>query len=180
MAGSLNKVMLIGNVGADPEIRDLDANRSVANLRIATSNSWTDKQTGEKKEQTHWHSIVVWVDGLVGIIEKYVKKGSRIYVEGELQTRKWQDKDGNDRYSTEVVLTGFDAKLLLLDKREGGGERDPNGNADRPGNQSGGGYADQSGGGRQAQQRQQRGEQQGRNPDETRSFSRDLDDEIPF
>lgn len=180
MAGSLNKVMLIGNVGADPEIRDLDANRSVANLRIATSNSWTDKQTGEKKEQTHWHSVVVWVDGLVGIIEKYVKKGSRIYVEGELQTRKWQDQEGKDRYSTEVVLTGFDAKLLLLDKREGGGERDPNGNADRPGN-NGGSYGEQSGGGRQSQQRQQRGEQQQQQQQsQGGGFSRDLDDEIPF
>src|SRR5690606_24091918 len=108
--GSLNKVQLIGHVGADPEIRDLNDQRSVANFRIATSNSWKDKQTGEKKEQTQWHSIVVWVDGLVGIVEKYVKKGSRIYVEGELQTRKWQDQNGNDRYSTEVVLTGFDAK----------------------------------------------------------------------
>lgn len=154
MSGSLNKVQLIGHVGADPEIRDLNDQRSVANFRIATSNSWKDKQTGEKKEQTQWHSIVVWVDGLVGIVEKYVKKGSRIYVEGELQTRKWQDQNGNDRYSTEVVLTGFDAKLLLLDRREGGGERDPNGNADRPGNSSGS----------QSQS----------------NSSSDLDDEIPF
>lgn len=157
MAGSLNKVTLIGHVGADPEIRDLDASRSVANFRVATSNSWKDKQTGEKKEVTQWHSIVVWVDGLVAIIEKYVKKGSRVYVEGELQTRKWQDQNGNDRYSTEVVLTGFDAKLLLLDKREGGGDRDQNGNADRPGNGEG----------------QQRSHGGG-------GTSRMIDDEIPF
>lgn len=168
MAGSLNKVMLIGHVGADPEVRDLQSGSAVANLRIATSNSWKDKQTGEKKEVTHWHSIVVWVDGLIEVIEKYVKKGSRLYIEGELQTRKWQDQNGNDRYSTEVVLTGFDAKLILLDKREGGG--DQNGNSDRPGNRSGG-YGEQSGGGRQ------RGEQK---QQEQQNFSRDLDDEIPF
>lgn len=143
MAGSLNKVMLIGNVGNDPEIRNLDAARSVANFNIATSQSWKDKATGEKKEVTQWHRIVVWVDGMIGVIEKYVKKGSKIYIEGELQTRKWQDQDGKDRYSTEVVLTGFDAKLVLLGDGGGGKASDPNSNADRPGNKS---YADQSGG----------------------------------
>jgi single-strand DNA-binding protein len=161
MAGSLNKVMLIGNVGADPEIRNLDANRSVANFSIATSQSWKDKQTGEKKEVTQWHRIVVWVDGMIGVIEKYVKKGSKIYVEGELQTRKWE-KDGVDHYTTEVVLTGFDAKLVLLGDGGGGKASDPNGNAERPGNKS---YAEQSGGMARDKQAQ---------------TQRELDDEIPF
>lgn len=136
MAGSLNRVSLIGNCGADPEIRSVGDGR-VANLRIATSESWKDKNTGEKKERTEWHSVVVWNDGLVGVIEKYVSKGSKVYVEGELQTRKWQDKDGKDRYSTEVVLTGFGGKLVLLGDGGGGRQSDPNDNASRA--QSGGG-----------------------------------------
>lgn len=135
MAGYLNKVTIIGNVGNDPEFRDLTTSQRVANLSIATTESWKDKSSGEKKERTEWHRVTVWNDGLVSVIEKYVKKGSKIYVEGQLQTRKWQDKDGKDRYTTEVVLTGFDAKLILLG--EGGGGRsmsDPNDNASRPGN----------------------------------------------
>lgn len=125
---SVNKVTLLGNVGADPEIRSMQNGSRVANLRIATSESWKDKQTGEKKERTEWHSVVVWNDGLVGVIERYVRKGSKLYVEGQLQTRKWQDQSGNDRYSTEVVLQGFGGSLVLLgdtrgnnDNRDGGG-----------------------------------------------------------
>lgn len=130
MAGSLNRVTLIGNLGADPEIRNVGDGR-VANMRIATSESWKDKNTGEKKERTEWHSIVVWNDGLVGVIEKYCRKGGKVYVEGELQTRKWE-KDGVDRYSTEVVLTGFNGKLVLLGDGGGGSRQsDPNDNASR-------------------------------------------------
>jgi single-strand DNA-binding protein len=118
---SLNEVNLIGNLGADPEVRDAGSSR-VANLRIATSESWTEKSTGERKERVDWHSVVVWGDGLVGVVEKYLHKGSKVYVSGKLQTRKWTDKDGQDRYSTEVVLQGFDAKLIMLDGKQAGGE----------------------------------------------------------
>jgi len=127
MAGSLNRVQLIGNVGADPEIRSVNSGK-VANFRIATSETWKDKNTGEKKERTEWHSIVVWNDGLVGVIEKYVKKGSKVMIEGQLQTRKWE-KDGVDRYTTEVVLQGFGGSLLLLGDGGGGGRPPP---ADQP------------------------------------------------
>lgn len=114
MAGSVNKVVLLGNVGRDPEIRSLNNGSRVANLSVATSETWRDKQSGERKERTEWHRVTVWGDGLVGVIEKYVSKGSRIYLEGELQTRKWQDQSGADRYSTEVVLNGLGSKLVLL------------------------------------------------------------------
>ena len=117
---SLNKVQLIGNVGADPEIRSMSSGSKVANLRIATSESWKDKATGERKEKTEWHSVVVWNDGLVGVIERYVSKGSKLFIEGQLQTRKWQDQSGADRYSTEVVLQGFGGSLILLDGPRGG------------------------------------------------------------
>lgn len=144
MAGSLNKVMLIGNLGADPEVKNLASGQAVANMSIATSNSWKDKASGEKREVTQWHRVVVWNDGLVSVIEKYVKKGSKVYVEGELQTRKWQDQDGKDRYATEVVLSGFDAKLVLLGDNGGGSRQsDPNQNASRPGNAGGAGVDDE-------------------------------------
>jgi single-strand DNA-binding protein len=115
MAGSVNKVILVGNVGADPEIRRTQSGSAIANLRIATSESWRDKNTGEKRERTEWHSVVVFTEGLVKVVEQYVKKGSKLYIEGQLQTRKWQDQSGNDRYSTEVVLQGFNAVLTMLD-----------------------------------------------------------------
>jgi len=121
MAGSVNKVILIGNLGADPEIRRTQDGRPIANLRIATSESWRDKTTGERKEKTEWHRVVVFNEGLCKIIEQYLKKGSKVYLEGALQTRKWQDKDGQDRYSTEVVLQGFNSQLTMLDTRGGGG-----------------------------------------------------------
>jgi single-strand DNA-binding protein len=114
MAGSVNKVILVGNVGADPEIRSTQAGKRVANMRIATSDSWTDKESGEKRERTAWHTIVCFSDGLVGVIEKYVQKGAKVYVEGQSQTRKWADKGGNDRYSTEVVIQGFGGGLQIL------------------------------------------------------------------
>ena len=121
MAGSVNKVILIGNLGADPEIRRTQDGRPIANLRIATSESWRDKNTGERKEKTEWHRVVIFNEGLCKIVEQYLKKGSKVYIEGALQTRKWQDKDGQDRYSTEVVLQGFNSSLTMLDGRGGGG-----------------------------------------------------------
>jgi single-strand DNA-binding protein len=121
MAGSVNKVILIGNLGADPEIRRTQDGRPIANLRIATSESWRDKTTGERKEKTEWHRVVIFNEGLCKIAEQYLKKGSKVYLEGALQTRKWQDKDGQDKYSTEVVLQGFNSSLTMLDGRSGGG-----------------------------------------------------------
>ena len=117
MVGSVNKVILLGNLGRDPEIRSMQSGSKMATFSIATSKRWKDKNTQEQKEKTSWHNIVVFGDGLVDIVEKYVKKGSQLYVEGELQTRKWQDQDGNDRYSTEVILQGFNSNLTLLDSR---------------------------------------------------------------
>ena len=117
MVGSVNKVILLGNLGKDPEIRSMSSGNKVASFSIATSKRWKDKATQEQKDRTSWHNIVVFGDGLVGIVEKYVKKGSKIYVEGELQTRKWQDQAGNDRYTTEVVLQGYNCNLTLLDSR---------------------------------------------------------------
>ena len=121
MAGSVNKVILIGNLGADPEIRRTQDGRPIANLRVATSESWRDKTTGERKEKTEWHRVVIFNEGLCKIVEQYLKKGSKVYLEGALQTRKWQDKDGQDRYSTEVVLQGFNSQLTMLDRAGGGG-----------------------------------------------------------
>ena len=117
MSGSVNKVILLGNLGKDPEIRSMSSGNKVASFSIATSKRWKDKATQEQKDKTSWHNIAVFGDGLVGIVEKYVKKGSKIYVEGELQTRKWQDQAGNDRYTTEVVLQGYNCNLTLLDSR---------------------------------------------------------------
>lgn len=115
MAGSVNKVIIIGNLGQDPEVRSFQNGGKVANLRIATSESWKDKQTGEKKERTEWHTVAIHGDGLVGVAERYLRKGSKVYLEGQLATRKWQDQSGNDRYSTEVVLRGPGANLTMLD-----------------------------------------------------------------
>ena len=121
MAGSVNKVILIGNLGADPEIRRTQDGRPIANLRVATSESWRDKTTGERREKTEWHRVVIFNEGLCKIVEQYLKKGAKVYLEGALQTRKWQDKEGHDRYSTEVVLQGFNSTLTMLDGRSGGG-----------------------------------------------------------
>ena len=117
MVGSVNKVILLGNLGRDPEIRSMQSGAKMASFSIATSKRWKDRNTQEQKENTSWHNIVVFGDGLVDIVEKYVKKGAKIYVEGELQTRKWQDKDGNDRYTTEIILQGYNSNLTLLDSR---------------------------------------------------------------
>ena len=121
MAGSVNKVILIGNLGADPEIRRTQDGRPIANLRIATSESWRDKATGERKEKTEWHRVVIFSEGLCKIVEQYLKKGSKVYIEGQLQTRKYNDKDGVEKYSTEVVLQNFNSTLTMLDTRGGGG-----------------------------------------------------------
>jgi single-strand DNA-binding protein len=121
MAGSVNKVILIGNLGADPEIRRTQDGRPIANLRIATSETWRDKTSGERKEKTEWHRVVIFSEGLCKVAEQYLKKGSKIYLEGQLQTRKWQDQSGQDKYSTEVVLQGFNAVLVMLDGRAGSG-----------------------------------------------------------
>jgi len=126
MAGSVNKVILIGNLGADPEIRRTQDGRPVANLRLATSDSWKDKTTGERREKTEWHRVVIFNENLCRIAEQYLKKGSKVFIEGALQTRKWQDQSGQDRYSTEVVLQGFRGELTLLDRAgssgSGGGD----------------------------------------------------------
>ncbi|MEM7068099.1 MAG: single-stranded DNA-binding protein [Pseudomonadota bacterium] len=162
MAGSVNKVILVGNLGADPEIRRTQDGRPIANLSIATSESWRDRNTGERREKTEWHRVVVFNEGLCKVIEQYVKKGSKVYLEGQLQTRKWQDNEGKDRYTTEIVLQGFNSNLTMLDGRgdnQGGG-------GNFGGSSGGGGSFGQSG------------------PSGGGSFggpsSGDIDDEIPF
>jgi len=121
MAGSVNKVILVGNLGADPDIKRTQDGRPIANLSIATSDTWRDKNTGERKEKTEWHRVVIFNEGLCKVAEQYLKKGAKVYIEGALQTRKWQDKDGKDKYSTEVVLQGFNSTLTMLDSRSSGG-----------------------------------------------------------
>ncbi|RIK88358.1 MAG: single-stranded DNA-binding protein [Hyphomicrobiales bacterium] len=170
MAGSVNKVILVGNLGADPEIRRLNSGDPVVNLRIATSETWRDKMSGERREKTEWHNVVIFNDNLAKVAEQYLKKGMKVYVEGQLQTRKWQDQTGNDRYTTEVVLQKFRGELQMLDARgEGGGGQ--------VGYERGGGY---QGGGRgsdfgQSGPAEERGRGGGGG-----GYSRDLDDEIPF
>ena len=139
MAGSLNKVMLIGNLGADPEIRSFQNGGKVANLRVATTETWKDRNTGERQERTEWHTVAIFSEGLVGVVERFLRKGSKVYIEGQLQTRKWQDQSGNDRYSTEVVIRGMNGTLTMLDGAQGGG----GGNRGAGG---GGGHWDQGGG----------------------------------
>jgi single-strand DNA-binding protein len=121
MGGSVNKVILIGNLGADPEIRRTQDGRPIVNLRVATSETWRDKNSGERKERTEWHRVVIFNENICKVAEQYLKKGSKIYLEGQLQTRKWQDQSGQDRYSTEVVLQGFNSQLTMLDRAGGGG-----------------------------------------------------------
>ena len=144
MAGSLNKVMLIGNLGRDPEVRTFGNGGKVCNLRIATSETWKDRNTGERREKTEWHSVAVFSEGLVRVCEQYLRKGSKVYIEGQLQTRKWQDQSGADRYSTEVVLQGFGSTLTMLDGRGEGG-----GGGGFGGGQGGGDYGGGYGGGNQ-------------------------------
>lgn len=158
MAGSINKVILVGNLGADPEVRATQDGREIANLRIATSESWKDRNTGERKEKTEWHRVVIFSEALVRVAREYLKKGSKVYIEGQLQTRKWTNKDGVEQYSTEVVLQGFNANLTMLDGPAGRSERSGAGDY----GQSGGNY------GGNAQ------------PQRARVAEAELDDEIPF
>lgn len=132
MAGSVNKVILVGNLGADPEIRTFPNGGKVANLRIATSEQWKDRSTGERRERTEWHRVAIMSEGLVNVVERYLKKGAKVYIEGQIETRKWQDQSGQDRYSTEIVLRGFNSTLTMLDGRgdsggSSGGGRDQGG-----------------------------------------------------
>jgi single-strand DNA-binding protein len=167
MAGSVNKVILIGNLGADPEIRRTQDGRPIANLRVATSESWRDKTTGERREKTEWHRVVIFNEGLCKIVEHYLKKGSKVYLEGALQTRKWQDKEGQDRYSTEVVLQGFNSQLTMLDTKGGGGSAGASDSSD-----SDFGDRGPSGGSSAARERK---------PAMAGTAKRDdMDDEIPF
>ncbi len=161
MAGSVNKVILVGNLGADPEIRRTQDGRPIANLRIATSESWRDKNSGERKEKTEWHRVVIFNEGLCKVAEQYLKKGSKVYIEGALQTRKWTDQSGQEKYSTEIVLQGFNSVLTMLDGRSGGGAGSSSG--------GGGDYGDDDFGGGRSSGGGSKG-----------SFSQDLDDEIPF
>jgi single-strand DNA-binding protein len=182
MAGSVNKVILVGNLGRDPESRSFQNGGKVVNLRIATSETWKDRQSGERKEKTEWHSVAIFNEGLANTAERYLRKGSKVYIEGKLQTRKWQGSDGQDKYSTEVVLQGFDGTLVMLDGRSGegsgGGGRDFGGGADDfGGGGGGGGYGggSSSGGGYGGGQRSGGGGKPGGG-----AFDSDLDDDVPF
>ena len=162
MAGSVNKVILVGNLGADPESRSMPSGGEVVNLRVATSESWSDRQSGERQERTEWHRVVIFNENLGKVAKQYLRKGSKVYLEGQLQTRKWQDNSGQDRYSTEIVLNRFRGELVLLDRRDGGG--------------GGGGVSDDyessgasSGGGSSFNQ-----------PRPAPAFDSDLDDDVPF
>jgi len=166
MAGSVNKVILVGNLGRDPEIRSFQNGGKVCNLSLATSENWKDKQSGERKERTEWHRVAIFNEGLVRVCEQYLKKGSKVYLEGQLETRKWQDQNGQDKYSTEVVLRGYGGTLTMLDGRgEGGG--------------GGGGYDQQSGGGGYSQGGGGGGYSGASEPPRD-NYAPDLDDEIPF
>jgi single-strand DNA-binding protein len=167
MAGSINKVILVGNVGNEPEVRQTQDGREIANLSIATSDSWRDKNTGERREKTEWHRVVVFNEGLVKVIKNYVHKGSKLYLEGALQTRKWTDQSGQDKYSTEVVLQGYNGNLTMLDNKGSGGGNYQQGEA-------GGGY-------QQNQQSPAFGQVPGGNAAAGGAPApADLDDEIPF
>jgi single-strand DNA-binding protein len=181
MAGSVNKVILVGNLGRDPESRSFQNGGKVVELRIATSESWKDKSSGERKEKTEWHTVKVFNEGLANVAERYLRKGSKVYIEGALATRKWQDPQGQDRYSTEIVLQGFNSVLTMLDGAggagggggggSGGGSRDDFGGGNEFGGGSGGGYGGGGGGGR------------GNAPasgGSRSSFADDLDDDVPF
>lgn len=181
MAGSVNKVILIGNVGADPEIRRTQDGRPIANLRIATSETWRDRNSGERREKTEWHTVVVFNEGLCKVVEQYVKKGAKLYIEGQLQTRKWQDQTGNDRYSTEIVLQGFNSTLTMLDGRgEGGGGGRSGGGDFGGGNDYGSGGGSSYGGGYDQQSSSRGGSSRSGGGQPSGGFSNDMDDDIPF
>ena len=163
MAGSVNKVILVGNLGADPEIRRTQDGRPICNLRVATSENWRDKVSGERREKTEWHSVVIFSEPLCKVAEQYLRKGAKVYLEGQIQTRKWEDKDGQERYSTEVVLQGYNATMTMLDGRAGGGGGTPAFQEEGSSYSAGparSSYGGSGGGGG--------------------DFKKDLDDEIPF
>jgi single-strand DNA-binding protein len=178
MAGSVNKVILIGNLGADPEVRSFQNGGKVANLRIATSEQWKDKNSGERQERTEWHTVAIFSEGLIGVVERYLKKGSKVYIEGSLQTRKWQDQQGQDRYSTEVVLRGMNGTLTMLDGAPGGGGGGGGGGGSRGGGDWGGGGS--SGGSRSGGGGNDWGGGGSSGGGSKGSFADDLDDDIPF
>jgi single-strand DNA-binding protein len=174
MAGSVNKVILVGNLGADPETRTFQNGGKVCNLRIATSESWKDKNTGDRQERTEWHTVAIFSEGLVGVAERFLRKGSKVYIEGQLRTRKWQDQNGQDRYSTEVVLQGLGSVLTMLDGAPGAGGGERSGGYGGGGQRSGGGgFGGGASGG-------SGGGFGGGAPASGGGFSEDLDDDIPF
>jgi single-strand DNA-binding protein len=166
MAGSVNKVILIGNLGKDPEIRRTQDGRPIANLRVATTENWRDKTSGERREKTEWHSVVIFNEGLCRVAEQYLKKGAKVYIEGQLQTRKWQGQDGQDRYSTEVVLQGFNSTLTMLDSRGAGAGFSAGMQEEEPASYAG---PSNGGGSKRASATSGKG-----------NFDKSVDDEIPF
>lgn len=184
MAGSVNKVILVGNLGADPEIRRTQDGRPICNLRLATSENWRDKTTGERREKTEWHRVVIFSEPLCKVAEQYLRKGAKVYIEGALQTRKWEDQSGQERFSTEVVLQGFNGTMTMLDGRAGaGGMNEDGGQYDGgyggdSGSSGGGGRA--SGGGGSGAPARSSGGGGARKREEAPSFDKELDDEIPF
>jgi single-strand DNA-binding protein len=194
MAGSVNKVIIVGNLGADPEVKSFQNGGRIANLRIATSETWKDKATGERKERTEWHSVVLQSDGLVGVAERFLRKGSKVYIEGQLRTRKWQDQNGNDRYTTEVSVGGIGGVLTMLDGAQGGGggggggqrsgggswgEGASSGGGARSGGSSGGDDWGRSGGASGGGS-SSGGSDWGKTGGSSGGFGDDLDDDIPF
>jgi single-strand DNA-binding protein len=185
MAGSVNKVIIVGNLGADPEVKSFQNGGRIANLRIATSENWKDKNSGERKERTEWHSVVLNSDGLVGVAERYLRKGSKVYIEGQLRTRKWQDQSGNDRYTTEISVGGMGGVLTMLDGAQGGGGG-AGGGARSGGDWGGGGGrssgGDDFGGGKSSGGGSSGGGDWGRTGGGSSGggFGDDLDDDIPF
>lgn len=178
MAGSVNKVIIVGNLGADPEVRTFSNGGKVCNLRVATSENWKDRNTGERKEKTEWHSVAIFSEGLAGVAERYLRKGSKVYLEGKLQTRKWQDQSGNDRYSTEVVLQGPGAVMTMLDGRQGAGGQG-GGSNDGWGGGSGGGQGGGSNDG-WGSTGGSSGGGSGGGGQGGGAFDSDLDDDVPF
>jgi single-strand DNA-binding protein len=184
MAGSVNKVILVGNLGADPEVKSFQNGGKVCNLRIATSESWKDRNTGERKERTEWHTVSISSEGLVGVAERYLRKGSKVYIEGQLRTRKWQDQSGNDRYTTEVVVAGMGGTLTMLDGAPGGGGAGGGGGGQRSGGWNDGGSSGGSSGGGFGGGSRGGGSSSGGGWNQggggAGGFSDDLDDDIPF
>jgi single-strand DNA-binding protein len=174
MAGGVNKVIIVGNLGADPEVRNLPSGGKVVNMRVATTDTWRDKNTGERRDRTEWHSVVIFNENLGRVAEQYLRKGSKVYLEGALQTRKWQDQSGADRYSTEVVLQNFNSTLVLLDSRGESGGDSPGGFSGPPASSSYGGQRDSSFGGGGGGGRPER------RPSAAPAFEGGVDDDIPF